>query len=98
VALAEDSATKNRPRVLSADAAALIDMNCRRQPMSGSALGFSRWPQTPEQRCRVHKTANVLKRPKSQQSKAKCALQEIWMVETKRDALGIRHLRRQGGA
>jgi transposase-like protein len=35
----------------------------------------------------VHKTANVLnKLPKSQQSKAKRALQEIWMAETKNDA------------
>ena len=41
-------------------------------------------------RCRhnVHKTANVLnKLPKSQHSKAKRALQEIWMAETKKDAL-----------
>src|SRR5476649_246248 len=37
-----------------------------------------------EQRCWVHKTANVLaKLPKSQQPKAKRALQEIWMAETK---------------
>jgi transposase-like protein len=36
----------------------------------------------------VHKTANVLnKLPKSQQSKAKRALQEIWIPETKKDAL-----------
>jgi transposase-like protein len=36
----------------------------------------------------VHKTANVLnKLLKSQQSKAKRALQEIWMAETKKDAL-----------
>jgi transposase-like protein len=36
----------------------------------------------------VHKTANVLnKLPKSQHSKAKRALQEIWMAETKKDAL-----------
>ncbi len=35
-----------------------------------------------------YKTANVLnKLPKSQQSKAKRALQEIWMADTKRDAL-----------
>jgi transposase-like protein len=40
------------------------------------------------QRCWVHKTANVLnKLPKSQQPKAKRALQEIWMAETKKDAL-----------
>ena len=36
----------------------------------------------------MHKTANVLnKLPKSQQSKAKRALQEIRMAETKKDAL-----------
>jgi putative transposase len=37
-----------------------------------------------EQRCWVHEAANVLaKLPKSQQPKAKRALQEIWMAETK---------------
>jgi putative transposase len=42
------------------------------------------WPKAREQRCWVHKTANVLaKLPKSQQPKAKRALQEIWMAETK---------------
>src|SRR5207302_6279027 len=46
------------------------------------------WPRTRGQRCWVHKTANVLnKLPKSQQLKAKRALQEIWMAETKKDAL-----------
>jgi len=46
------------------------------------------WPRTRGQRCWVHKTANVLnKLPKSQQSKAKRALQEVWMAETKNDAL-----------
>jgi transposase-like protein len=46
------------------------------------------WPKTRRQRCWVHKTANVLnKLPKSQQSRAKRALQEIWMAETKKDAL-----------
>ena len=36
----------------------------------------------------MHKSANVLnKLPKSQQSKAKRALQEVWMAETKKDAL-----------
>src|SRR3989449_8998906 len=46
------------------------------------------WPKTRGQRCWVHKTANVLnKLPKSQQPKAKRALQEIWMAETKKDAL-----------
>jgi len=35
----------------------------------------------------VHKTANVLNNlPKRQQPKAKRALQEIWMAETRKDA------------
>src|SRR5216110_1893868 len=61
--------------------------------VADGALGFWQaleevWPQTRGQRCWVHKTANVLnKLPKSQQSKAKRALQEIWMAETKKDAL-----------
>ena len=42
---------------------------------------------TRSQRCWVHKTANVLnKLPKSQHSKAKRALQEIWMAETRNHA------------
>jgi putative transposase len=46
------------------------------------------WPKTRGQRCWVHKTSNVRnKLPKSQQPKAKRALQEIWMAETKKDAL-----------
>ena len=61
--------------------------------VADGALGFWQaieevWPTTRGQRCWVHKTANVLnKLPKSQQSKAKRALQEIWMAETKKDAL-----------
>jgi transposase-like protein len=61
--------------------------------VADGALGFWQaveqvWPQTRGQRCWVHKTANVLnKLPKSQHSKAKRALQEIWMAETKKDAL-----------
>lgn len=43
--------------------------------------------QTREQRCWVHKTANVLnKLPKSVQGKAKAHLQDIWMAETRDDA------------
>ena len=46
------------------------------------------WPTTREQRCWVHKTANVLnKLPKSLQPKAKRALHEIWMAETRNDAV-----------
>jgi len=61
--------------------------------VADGALGFWQaveevWPKTRGQRCWVHKTANVLnKLPKSQQPKAKRTLQEIWMAETKRDAL-----------
>ena len=61
--------------------------------VADGALGFWQaveevWPQTRGQRCWVHKTANVLnKLPKSQQPKAKRALHEIWMAETKKDAL-----------
>src|SRR6201981_3370667 len=57
--------------------------------VADGALGFWQaieevWPKTRGQRCWVHKTANVLNRlPKSQQSKAKRALQDIWMAETK---------------
>jgi transposase-like protein len=60
--------------------------------VADGALGFWKalgevWPKTREQRCWVHKTANVLnKLPQSQQPKAKRALQEIWMAETKADA------------
>jgi putative transposase len=61
--------------------------------VADGALGFWQaieqiWPKTRSQRCWVHKTANVLnKLPKSQHSKARRALQEIWMAETKKDAL-----------
>lgn len=45
------------------------------------------WPRTRGQRCRVHKTANVLnKLPKSLHAKAKRALHDIWMAETRADA------------
>ncbi len=53
------------------------------------ALGFWKaldevWPNTPAQRCWVHKTANVLnKLPTSLQAKAKRALHDIWMAETR---------------
>src|SRR5262249_14667605 len=60
--------------------------------IADGALGFWKaagevWPRTREQRCWVHKTANVLaKLPKSQQPKAKRELQEIWMAGTKAEA------------
>ena len=61
--------------------------------VADGALGFWKalgevWPTTREQRCWVHKTANVLnKLPKSLHAKAKRALQDIWMAETKKDAV-----------
>jgi putative transposase len=53
------------------------------------ALGFWKaldevWPITRTQRCWVHKTANVLnKLPNSLHAKAKRALHDIWMAETR---------------
>ncbi len=57
------------------------------------ALGFWKavaevFPNTREQRCWVHKTANVLdKLPKGKQAKAKSMIHEIWMADT-REAAG----------
>lgn len=56
------------------------------------ALGFwaalrKIFPETKEQRCWVHKTANVLNNlPKSVQPKAKGDLHEIWQAETRENA------------
>jgi len=56
------------------------------------ALGFwaalrKVYPETREQRCWVHKTANVLnKMPRSVQPRAKADLHEIWMAETRASA------------
>jgi transposase-like protein len=56
--------------------------------VADGALGFWKavgevWSKVREQRCWVHKTANVLnKLPKSIQPKVKTALQNIWMAET----------------
>ena len=56
------------------------------------ALGFWKalrevYGESREQRCWVHKNANVLNRmPKSLQSRAKGHLQDIWMAETKAEA------------
>jgi transposase-like protein len=48
---------------------------------------MSVFPHTRRQRCWVHKTANVLNYlPKSIPAKAKAALHEIWMAETKANA------------
>ena len=56
------------------------------------ALGFWKavrqvWPQTQEQRCWVHKTANILDSlPKSQQPRAKEMLHSIWQAATRQEA------------
>lgn len=57
------------------------------------ALGFwaaaaEEFPDTQRQRCWVHKTANILdKMPRSVQSKAKSRIHDIYMAETKKNAL-----------
>lgn len=63
-----------------------------RLAVGDGALGFwaalrEIYPETRQQRCWVHKTANVLNYlPKALQPKAKAALHEIWMAETKAQA------------
>ena len=76
----------------------LLDLKNRGLTMSpkiavaDGALGFWKaigeaWPTCVEQRCWVHKTANVLnKLPKSQQPKAKRALADIWLAATRKEA------------
>jgi transposase-like protein len=57
------------------------------------SLGFWKalakvFPSTRQQRCWVHKTANVLdKLPRGQQPAAKAMLHEVWMSATKADAI-----------
>jgi putative transposase len=76
----------------------LLDLKARglaevpKLAVGDGALGF--WAalrkvfgETHEQRCWVHKTANVLNElPKGKQGKAKKMLHDIWMAETKADA------------
>jgi transposase-like protein len=63
-----------------------------RLAIGDGALGFwaalrQIYPATRQQRCWVHKTANVLnKMPKSIQAKAKAMLHDIWMAETRSQA------------
>jgi transposase-like protein len=75
-------------------------LDCRRRGMTidpklataDGALGFwaalpKVYPTTGEQRCWVHKTANVLdKMAKKVQGGAKAKLHEIWMAPTRQDA------------
>jgi len=73
----------------------LVSRGLTKPPMlavGDGALGFWKalnkiYPKTRHQRCWVHKTANILNKiPKSQQKKAKQALQEIWMAATREEA------------
>jgi transposase-like protein len=76
----------------------LLDVKARGMEIEPSlavgdgALGFWKavrqvWDTTKEQRCWVHKTANVLdKMPKGVQPKAKAALHDIWQAETRAGA------------
>ena len=56
------------------------------------ALGFWKavarlWPETDQQRCWVHKTANIMEKlPKAMQPKVKEALHNIWQAETRQEA------------
>jgi putative transposase len=77
----------------------LLDLKARGLAMApqlatgDGALGFWKalaevFNTTRQQRCWVHKTANVLnKLPKSIQKKAKADLQEIWMAESRVEAI-----------
>ena len=58
------------------------------------------FPATQEQRCWVHKTANVLnKMPRSVQPKAKADQHEIWHAETREAAIkAFDHFRKKYGA
>jgi len=69
-------------------------MNSPQLAVGDGAMGFwsamdEIYPETRHQRCWVHKTANILNHlPKTTQPKAKKALHEIWMAETREDAQG----------
>jgi putative transposase len=64
-------------------------MNVPQLAIGDGAMGFwaamdEVYPQTRQQRCWVHKTANILNSlPKSSQPKAKVAIHQIWQAETK---------------
>ncbi len=66
--------------------------NSPKLAIGDGALGFWKalameFPDTQQQRCWVHKTANVLnKLPKSMQDSVKSSLHEIWMAESKKSA------------
>jgi len=66
--------------------------NAPKLAIGDGALGFWKalpqvFPTTREQRCWVHKTANVLNNlPKGRQAKGKRMIHDIWMAETKAEA------------
>ena len=72
----------------------LRDRGVRAAKLAVGAGGLGFWsalaevyPQTRAQRCRVHKTANVLDRlPKRVQGEAKSMLHEIWGSDTRAHA------------
>ena len=67
-------------------------LNTPELAIGDGAMGFGAaleevYSDTRQQRCWVHKTANVLnKLPKSSQAKAKQAMHDIWQAETRVDA------------
>ena len=67
-------------------------MNTARLAIGDGAMGFwaaleEVYPETKQQRCWMHKTANVLNAlPKASQPNAKQALRDIWTAETKAHA------------
>ena len=67
-------------------------MNAPQLAIGDGAMGFwiavsELWPETRHQRCWMRKSGNVLNRlPKSSQSNAKKALDDIWQAETRRQA------------
>ncbi len=67
-------------------------MNCPQLVIGDGAMGFwsaldEVYPQSKQQRCWVHKTANVLNCvPKSVQPKVKDALHQIWQADTQSNA------------
>jgi putative transposase len=76
----------------------LVDLKARglthepKLAAADGALGFwaaarKAWPTTREQRCWVHKTANVLNNlPKTTQPKAKAMLHQIYLADTRKNA------------
>jgi putative transposase len=76
----------------------LVDLKARglthepKLAAADGALGFwaaarKAWPATREQRCWVHKTANVLNNlPKTTQPKAKAMLHQIYLADTRKNA------------